>query len=322
MHTEARQAFSGILLALLSILLIFGSILLSLVETGIPIAQAPAASATVNLEEIPTLPYKLLPGEMTLTALANRPTASPTPTPGELSTCSIPPAWIAVTVRMEDTLQSLALAYGTTPEELRQGNCLSTDALVPGKIYVPPGATPTLPPTPVVRPTSTPVPCGPPLGWVIYIVRHGDTLYALSLVLHVGVTDLQRANCMGTSINIMAGQRLYVPFIPVYTPFPTATLPPYLTPTPTITWPPTNTNTPTQPSYPPPATSTPTVTHTATPVIIPPTPTATQTPLATPTATQPPTSTPTLPPVNTPTNTPTTPPPESGDGTPVGGDSD
>jgi LysM repeat protein len=326
MRTEARQAFSGIFVALLAIFLIFGSVLLSLVETGAPLALASSATSTVNLEEIPTLPYKLLPGELTLTALAGLPAASPTPTPGELSTCDVPQDWIAVTIQMEDTLESLAQVYGTTAESLRQENCLPDTVTVPAgsQIFVPPLLA-TFTPTRVLPPTSTAVPCGPPYGWVIYYVRFGDTLFALSLVLHVGVPDLQRANCMGISIDIYAGQPLYVPFIPV---LPTATWP-YMTPTPT--WPPypTPTDTPTQPPYPPPASPTPTSTNTSLPDTGTPTATntSTVTPPPTPTATpqppEPPTDTPTLPPTATQTSAPAVPAESTQPaGTPTGGNPD
>jgi LysM repeat protein len=86
-----------------------------------------------------------------------------------------------------------------------------------------PTGSPTVPPPP---PTSTPVPCGPLPGWVIYVVQSGDSLFRLALKTGTTVAQVQRANCLGNTTGIHAGQALYLPFIPV-----PPTLPP---PPPTI----------------------------------------------------------------------------------------
>lgn len=130
---------------------------------------------------------------------------------------------------------------------------------------------------PTARPSLTPgaQACTPPAGWVIYVVRSGDTLYRLAQLYGVSVARLQQANCMGTSTILIAGTRLYVPNVPTrtYTPVstpahtlvPTSTATeslPSLTPTlyptniPTFTLPPTHT----------PTASLPTDTPTGTPV--------------------------------------------------------
>ena len=258
------------------------------------ISMAPTASSTLLNDEMPTLPF-LLPGELTLTALAGLPSQTPTSTTVIFSSCA-PPDWIGVVIQPGDTLESLAQAYGTTAQVLREGNCLLTDTLVPNTVlYVPviPTATATL----TLAPTFTRVPCGPYPGWVTYIVRPGDTLSSLARILGVTVADLMRANCL-TSDLIYAGRSLWVPFTPpVYTPAPTST--PYQTFTPTTTF--------TQ--FVPPITSSPTPTGTLTPTIpaatpsSTPTPTLTGAPVTTPTGTP----TPTLPP----TSTSTSPPPPS-----------
>ena len=59
-------------------------------------------------------------------------------------------------------------------------------------------------------PTHTPVPCGRPKSWVIYIVQQGDTLYRLSRTYGVTVLQLQKANCISGSL-IHIGQPLFVP---------------------------------------------------------------------------------------------------------------
>jgi hypothetical protein len=85
---------------------------------------------------------------------------------------------------------------------------------------------PSLTPQPSDTPTETPTPplveiivntpkpqtsCGRPSGWVAYPVQSGDTLYQLSLAFGVTVTQLQNANCMGTSTILHVGKILYVP---------------------------------------------------------------------------------------------------------------
>lgn len=89
----------------------------------------------------------------------------------------------------------------------------------------PPSATlepPSPPPTDTAAPeppasTATSVVCNPPSNWVIYSVRVGDTLFALSVYYGVPMSDLQRANCLGDNPKLFVGQRLYVPNLPAPT---------------------------------------------------------------------------------------------------------
>jgi len=93
--------------------------------------------------------------------------------------------------------------------------------------------TPVAYPTNIGENTKTTVPsatmtvCGPPSGWVIYIVQPNDSLSHLGQKFGVTVADLQEANCMGIEVTIYSGQKLYVPNVPVLT------VPVYPTRTPT-----------------------------------------------------------------------------------------
>jgi LysM repeat protein len=259
-----RQLGVGVIIAIASVILVLGGIFLSLAESLPP----PATPTQIS----PTLPLSFPTPTATETVLATVETASETNTASptatlvvlQPTTCTPPTGWIRVTTSSSDTIYSLAQRYKTSAESLSTANCLvSFDVPVGFALYVPP------------IPTVTIIPCGPPSGWVRgYTVQRGDTLYRIALSYGLTFTQLQRANCMGSSTTIYTGQRLYVPNIPTRTPVPGVTVVPDF---------PTETSVPTITSIPP----------TSTPTDPPP-----------PTATDPPTPLPTF------TNTPVTPAPQ------------
>jgi LysM repeat protein len=283
-----QQLIRGILVALAAIGFVLGGFSLSLAEGDVNL-PAPSATLPPPATSTDTPPAPLTP-----------PAESPTPLPPTLTwtatwtvtlpppptNCPPPAGWVPYIVQPGDTLEALATSSHISTAELSQANCLLTSSLLPGVVlYMPP------------VPTQTPIPCGPPAGWVIYIVRPGDTLYHLSQAYGVSVAELQRANCMGQSTLLHTGQKLYVPPGPTrtstLTPTRSATLTPTRSPTrstlspspatgtaspstssPTPSFTPTPTYTPTS-SLSPRATETPTPTNTATATS---TPTATDTP--------------------------------------------
>lgn len=299
-----NQALLGILAAIFSAAIVLGSLLLSLVEGGQAVAALPASHAT------PTPPLMTLPpGAPTYTPSAT-PSVTPTPTAAPPANCTaVPAGWQAVMILPDDSLSTIAARYGTTEQALRQGNCLptTTDQLLSGKeIFVPvPPASPTPPPpTPTLRPTRTAVACGAPPGWVQYRVRPGDTLFGLGIRLGVPQGAIRSANCsLQGRTGLIAGELLWVPFIPL-----APTLPPTWTRT---SPPPTFTATPLPPTLAPTRTSPP-PTRTSPPSTNTPPPTDTPLPATDtalpPTATPPPTNTP-LPPTDTPLPTDTPVPP-------------
>jgi len=105
------------------------------------------------------------------------------------------------------------------------------------------------------QPTVHPTQCGPPPGWVGYIVQAGDTLWRISIRAGESVEALRMANCLENANQIYSGQSLYVPNFP---PYPATTTTTASTPTiknPTLT--PTQTPKPTEepspiPTKPPP----------------------------------------------------------------------
>jgi LysM repeat protein len=227
---------------------------------------------------------------------------APTPLPGDTPTplastpagisCFTPAGWIAYIVGAGESLATLSERFNIDIVTLVIGNCLSDPELTAGqRVYVPP------PPATASVIPATPQPvCGPPVTWVIYTVRFGDTLGSLARATGTTLGQLMLANCL-TSDRIYAGQKLFVPRLPL----PTATRIPFPTWTPTPVPSPTDTETPSVT----PTDQTPTiVVPTDTPT---PTPTETPTPPVTDTPTPTVTDTPTLPPLDT--ATPTSPPP-------------
>ena len=249
-----RQFGMAILITVVSLGLVVGGLSLAFSESYTP--AFPTAT-----QSLPTAPILL-----TATSTANAsPTATAQPTstntPEHAPACVPPTGWVGVSVLPGDTLASMAARYKSTPAELGQANCLLTEMLVPGTIlFVPP------------VPTNTPIPCGPPIGWVRYIVQPGDTLYRIATNYGITTSQLQQANCMGYSTTIIAGKPLWVPNVPTRTPgvtvipqfdtatpFPTdpltltplpftATPGPSNTPEPSSTPEPSNTPEPTQPA--------------------------------------------------------------------------
>lgn len=265
-----RQLGVGVLIAIASVVLVVGGIFLSLAES----LPAPATPTQIP----PTLPLSFPTPTATITSVvltaATTETASPSPTTGLQATtavaapCIPPSGWIRVSASSSDTIYALAQRYKTTAENLGTANCLTSFDLPVGfALYVPP------------VPTVTIVPCGPPGTWVrAHVVQRGDTLFRIALSYGVTYPQLQRANCMGSSTTIYAGQRLWVPNIPTRTvqpgvttipDFPTGTLQPTLT-----TAPPTDTAAPpTDTAAPPTDTSAPPTNPSATATTQPPPPT-------------------------------------------------
>jgi len=248
MMPALRQIGMAIAISVISLGLVIGGLSLSLSENFTPLPS----TATLGL---PTLPVTVVATSTASPQVLPTETLNPTVTNSVVpppTTCIPPSGWISVVVAPADDLVSLALEYNTTAQLLAQANCLSNEPLVVGSIlYVPP-----LPATSI--PTSTRIPCGSPFGWVLYTVRQGDTLYHIATMFGISTSQLQQANCLGSSTTIHPGQSLWVPNRPPQTPvtpgltliptiiFPTETaieIP--LTPTPTPE--PDSTNTPVTP---------------------------------------------------------------------------
>ena len=204
-----RQLGGGVIVAVISVILVVGGIFLSLAET-LPPPATPTQIPPTFPQSFPTPTATTIGFPATDTPTASAlPTTTGTPTAAlaivaSPTLCAPPAGWIRITTGSGDTVYTLAERYKTTAQDLNDANCLSSAELPAGlALYVPP------------VPTVTVIPCGPPAGWVRnYIVQRGDTLFGIALSYNITYPRLQRANCMGSSTTIYAGQRLWVPNVP------------------------------------------------------------------------------------------------------------
>ena len=205
-----REMGGGLIIAIASLLLVVGGILLSLAENSqseepTPTPLPPVFATSIEIPIVTLVPVDTNTSEPTLspTTIIEPSVTQPAPV-----VCNPPAGWLQIIVGANDTLYSIAERYKTSIDNLNAGNCLNNVVPAPGSLlFVPP------------VPTVTVIPCGPYPGWVkAYIVRPGDNLYRISLLYRTTVQQLQTANCMGSSTTIFNGQKLYVPNVPTSTP--------------------------------------------------------------------------------------------------------
>jgi LysM repeat protein len=216
---------------MISLVVVLGSLVLSLTEGGL---LRPNSSAEETVEPTAAV-EQALQSEAVLEVLPSAtftpaPTQTATSTQSPTPTCAYPAGWVPTTLTAEISLDALAFQYGLSPEAILEANCLTAAELLSANsvIYLPPATiTPTVTATEKPRKPKATQPgggakCGPPSGWVIYIVQKGDTLYGIAVQSGVSVAQLQWANCLGNSTTVRVGQKLYVPRLPQGKP-PTAT---------------------------------------------------------------------------------------------------
>lgn len=215
-----RQLGGGVFIAILSIILVIGGISLALAESALPsMAVDPPTPIPPTFQPFPTFPPTQFPVTFTNTATSTAThtatfTLSPTLPPAQPTVCNPPSTWVRVIIGANDTIYTLAQRYNTSEDILKNTNCLTSVELQAGSaIYVP------------FVPTVVVAPCRPPAAWVrTHVVQSGDNLYRIALSYGLTYPELQRGNCMGSSITIYAGQRLWVPNIPTRTPVPGVTI--------------------------------------------------------------------------------------------------
>ena len=218
-----RQLGGGVIIALVSVVLVIGGISLALAETLPSQATPTPIPPTISLE-FPTATFTISSIVSETSTATQTQTTTPFATETFFATntlfvqasCTPPSGWIRILTASGDTVYSLAQRYKTTAESLGAANCLSSFDIPTGlALYVPP------------VPTVTVIPCGPPAGYVRrHVVQPGDNLYRIALSYGITYPQLQRANCMGSSTTIYAGQLLWVPNVATRTPVPGVTVVP------------------------------------------------------------------------------------------------
>jgi LysM repeat protein len=140
-----RDLLVGLLLAIVSTVIVLGSLSLSLVEGGLQPSRTSLASpaATISITTLP--PPAVVPATVTPTS------------------CGAPDGWVRYVIQPADTLKSLSLVSGVSEAQLRAANCLRlSDTLQSGDIiFVPhlilgsPTPTPPLPSATASIPPAT-----------------------------------------------------------------------------------------------------------------------------------------------------------------------
>ncbi len=205
-----KQIGGGFFLGVLSIGIVLGGFAVALAEGGMIEPAMPTHTPTAAYPTIyPTLPLlsatetRGAPDTPSATATHTE-TITPPPPP---TSCLPPQGWQALLLQPYDTLDAIAQTYQISAAEIKTANCLVGNELSAGSfLYVPP-----------LLVTATKIYCGAPAGWVTYFVKTGDTLYKISLLYRVSVSQLQIANCLGASTYIYVGQPLKVPNVPTST---------------------------------------------------------------------------------------------------------
>lgn len=202
----------ALIVALLSIGLMVGALSISLVEftpegtptsTDYPLPSLAPLTYTSTLTPVITPPSELQTPTVTLVT----PTFTNIIMPGS---CQPPSGWGYIFIQGGETLDIIAARYRISKDQLRVFNCLLSDNLVAGTVlYVPTAA------------TSTPVVCRQgAAGWIkTYVVKPGDTLYAIATNHYISAELLKDVNCRFGNL-IYSGEVLWVPYVATRTPYP------------------------------------------------------------------------------------------------------
>ena len=222
---RSRGLGTALVVALISIGLMIGALSISLVEFA-PQAT-PTATNSVFVSPAPLTATQTFVPTLTPTLGLESQTPSITPTFTNTAippvSCMPPAGWEQITVQAGETLDSIAARYRVSKDQLRSANCLLTDNLVAGSILYVPAVVP-----------NTPVACSPGAsGWVkSYVVRPGDTIYAIATNHYTTAGLLKSVNCRASDL-ILVGEILWVPNVATRTPYPTplpgSTVTPYPT---------------------------------------------------------------------------------------------
>ena len=230
MHVFYSQVTKNMIVTCLEGVCQFDDILIPVGEKAIfyfdgsPTEYIKLSQEDINNWEIrnPNTTHKLSQLTATAWSLINaQETATPTPqenTEEVGQNCELNTSWLPKTIKVGETLSTIAFSSGISIDELAQGNCIkTTDRLTVGSVLLVPEAKPTQ--------SSINISCGPPTGWITYTVQEGNKLADIAGAYQATIMSLQLANCLGSSQAVFPGMVIFVPNV----------IPVTLTPTPTIT---------------------------------------------------------------------------------------
>jgi LysM repeat protein len=131
--------------------------------------------------------------------------ANSTDTPSPDPTDTPEPAFdtIAYTVQPGDSVSTVAEKFGTTSQNIRELNLLTTDALQVGQVLRVPNTAPAQ-----TSAGGTPQPTAGPFS---YVVQEGDTLYSIAINFGVSPNDIVVANTLGDPNSLFEGQTILIP---------------------------------------------------------------------------------------------------------------
>ena len=186
--SSLRQVGTGLLYALVSVVLVVGGLSLALAEGGLPALPPPTATLIPSVTQVP--PSATQPEASTtnteaaavpttqpaivITATQPRPAATNTLRPlptitrqaysPTMSACGPYYGWVRTyTVKSGDTLFHIATLYRTTVTALQTANCRSSTTIYPGELLWVPNVATATPGVTIIPtfPTDTPVPTEP-----------------------------------------------------------------------------------------------------------------------------------------------------------------
>ena len=193
---RSRQIIRFLVLAIVTIVILAGSVVLGLNLAQEPVEPAELPTFTPTLTTTPTETSTATPTPSPTQTLP--PTETPTPVP--------PQEYV---VQSGDTLLGIALDNDMTIDELTAYNNLDSEFIVEGQVLLIP------PPTPTPGPTPTPNPDEPtptPSAFILHTVQSGDTLSTIAERYSVTMDVIRRANDIPEdSETIQANQVLTIP---------------------------------------------------------------------------------------------------------------
>jgi LysM repeat protein len=122
------------------------------------------------------------------------------------------------TVKLGDTLEKIARAYGTTAAAISSANGITNPDLIwVGQKLLIPGATQSV--APASKPTANPQPQSAPASQRVHVVQAGETLSQIAKRYGTTVAAIMAANDLPSADKISVGQRLIISkgggFVPV-----------------------------------------------------------------------------------------------------------